>query len=451
MAAGALPAPGKTTAAYDAVTLLSLYVLLLLGLPSRLIFAPLGGAGTPAQVIAICLALWWLWDRLARSQPFQQRPQAVRRAMLIFVAAILSSYVAEMSRPVSGNEANSSGIGLLALAGWLGIVLICGEGIRSRARLDLLVRRVALGGGFVATLGIAQFVSGQAFTDLIQIPGLSMNNTLTSVLSRDGFVRPSGTALHPIEFGVAMSVLLPLALHVAMRRDQAGPIRRWFPVVAIAGSIPISISRSAILGTIVVLALLLPTWPRFTRRVAYVGITGLLGGVSVAVPGMIGTITRLFTGISQDDSARSRTDSYALAWEFITRSPFIGRGFMTFLPQYRILDNQYLGLLIDAGVVGVFALLGVFVTAIVLGLRRRRRSTDPATRSLAQSLAASVAAAAVCFAFFDAFSFPMLSGLTFLSIGLVAALEASEAPATHPTKRLSVKGGGRRARRPQQL
>ena len=100
----------------------------------------------------------------------------------------------------------------------------------------------------------------------------------------------------------------------------------------------------------------------------------------------------------------------------------MGRGFLTFMPQYRILDNQYLGLAIDTGLLGLLSLLGLFVVGMVVALRTRFRSSDPATRSLAQSLAASIAAAVASFALFDAFSFPMFAGLTFMMLGLAGCL-----------------------------
>src|SRR2546430_13733022 len=64
----------------------------------------------------------------------------------------------------------------------------------------------------------------------------------------------------------------------------------------------------------------------------------------------------LFTGISRDDSALSRTDSYAVAGAFISRAPLLGRGPATWLPPYRILDNQFLGSLIEIGVGGTTCL-----------------------------------------------------------------------------------------------
>ena len=142
----------------------------------------------------------------------------------------------------------------------------------------------------------------------------------------------------------------------------------------------------------------------------------------VTIPGLIGTITRLFTGISGDSSAQSRTDSYHIAFEFISRNPIVGRGFMTFLPAYRILDNQYLGLLIDAGILGLTSYLLFLASGIFTAIRVRRNSSDAAIRGIAQAFAASIASAAASFALFDAFSFPMAGGTIMFVMGLTGAL-----------------------------
>ena len=118
----------------------------------------------------------------------------------------------------------------------------------------------------VLTQQALQFVTGLEFTNWIQIPGLSANSQLVSVFDRGGFNRPSGTALHPIEFGTALTVLLPLCLHLAFHPGPLGRIRRWLPLVAIAVAVPLSISRSAILGAIVVLAIVMPSWSPRARR-----------------------------------------------------------------------------------------------------------------------------------------------------------------------------------------
>ena len=114
--------------------------------------------------------------------------------------------------------------------------------------------------------------------------------------------------------------------------------------------------------------------------------------------------------ISSDSSAASRTDSYGLAWDFIQRYPLTGRGYGTFLPSYRILDNQYLLSMIEIGFLGLVALLFVFLCALGCAAVARRHLSDPRRRDLMQSLFASILSVAVGFAFFDALSFPAVRG-----------------------------------------
>ena len=406
----------------DGTTFLTVYLVLVLVIPSRLVVGPLGSAGAPATILGMVATVWWCWHQMSQRRTFELRTQPVRRTMLIFGGAIVASFVAAQLRPISDAESSSADSGLLLILAFTGLLLVANDGIPNRDRLDVLVRRIALGVGLVAVLGLVQFATGQPFTDLLQIPGLQVNGNLVSVNERSGFVRPAGTAIHPIEFGTVLNLLLPLCLYVAAYPGPIGRFRRWFPVVAIALAVPISISRSAIVGAAIVLAFLIPTWSSRVRRLALVGIVVLAGLMFVAVPGMLGTITDLFSGISGDTSTQSRTGSYDLAYDFIARAPIVGRGFLTFMPQYRILDNQYLGLAIDTGLLGVFSLLALFVVGLVVALRTRFRSSDPATRSLAQSFAASIAVAMASFALFDAFSFPMFAGLTFMVLGLAGCL-----------------------------
>lgn len=406
----------------DAAWLLAAFVTLLLVIPANLTIAALGSIGTPALVAGLAALLWWFGAQMNREHSTLTPPQPVRRAMICFTIAVLFSYVAAAVRPIDGLELGAADRGLLLVASWLGIVLLTSDGLVGISRLEAPLRLLVLVGSAVAALGIAQFITQVPFVDVIQIPGLTPNNNLTSIYNRSGFTRAAGTSTHPIEFGVVLSMILPLALHFAFTDTHRNRLVRWFPVAVIAFAVPITISRSAIVGVAVALLVLLPSWSTPRRRISYVVIAATILAIFVTIPGMLGSLTRLFTGISEDGSARSRTDSYALALDFISRSPIFGRGISTFLPEYRILDNQYLGLLIEVGVVGTLALVGLFVVAIVSAVRSRRLTEDPRARSLAQSLAAMVAAGAFTFATFDAFGFPQAAGLMFLGIGCIGSL-----------------------------
>ena len=374
----------------------------------------------------MALLLWWTGQQLAVLGEREPAPHPVRTAFVIFAFAIGASYVAASTRPIEAVELRAADRGLLSLCAWAGVLLMADRGVTSRERLDSLLRRLVAVGGALASLGLIQYVTKRSLIDVIQLPGLTVNTDLVAVFSRNGYARPSGTATHPIEFGVVLAMILPLALHYAFHDCQRGLLRRWYPVAAIGLAIPISVSRSAVLGVMVVLALLLPTWERTRRRFAYGAVIVAVGAVYVAVPGLLGTFRNLFLGVGSDSSALSRTGSYDLALEFIARAPIFGRGFGTFLPAYRILDDQFLLSTIETGIVGTLALVLLFLSGFLTARRVRRLSKDPPIRDLAQSLAASIAAGALSFATFDSLSFPMVAGAMFLLLGCVGALKRLE-------------------------
>jgi O-antigen ligase len=404
----------------DAVTGLTAFLVLLVVIPSRLIFAPLGSAGTPAEVLGMVLFAVWLTVSVSSLGRREKHAEPIRIFAGLFVGAVLISYVAANSRAMFSADARAADSGLLLVCSWMGVLLMTMDRVPTRERLDVLLRRLVLLAGALATLGLLQFATKTPFTNYLQVPGLANNQTL-SVYGRGGLTRPAGTAAHPIEFGAVLTMALPIAMHYAMTDRHRSALRRWYPVLAMGFAVPISISRSAVLSLIVVLCFVLPTWTRAARRRAYAAILALSAAVYVMVPGLLGTITHLFTGISGDSSAQSRSGSFSLAYDFISRAPIFGRGFLTFLPAYRILDDQYLGLLIETGVVGLVAYLGLLVSGMVGGLRLRR-TANQIDGLLGVSLAASVASALASFALFDAFSFPMAASLSFLILGCVGAL-----------------------------
>lgn len=393
----------------------------LLLIPSRLVFAPLGSAGTVAQVTGLVLVVWWLQAQVMGR--WRKRLPLTGVAVLVYLASTLASYVAAVRRPIAPIEISAADRGLISALAYTGIVLALIDGIEARATLDVVLRRLVAFGGAIGLLGMIQFATGILFIDYIDIPGLTPNYALGGVDSRAGLNRPSGTAIHPIEFGAVLTMLLPLALHYALHDENRSALKRWAPVAAMAGSIGVCISRSALVSAFVVLVVLLPTWSPGLRRRAYVAVVGAGAVFYLLVPGMLGTIASLFVGIGGDTSAQSRTDSAAIALEFFPRSPLFGRGARTFLPSYRILDNQYLLSLIETGLVGVAALLFVVGAAVGCAYAARRRAADAATRSLAMSLIASIVTAAVSTSLYDAFSFPMAVTLFFVMVGAAGTLK----------------------------
>ena len=309
----------------DAVTVLTGYLVALIVIPSRLVLGPLGGAGAPATVVGLGCVLWWLFAQLARPVPSATGGQPVRAAAFAFVLAVLAGFVAACIRPIDPIEFSASAtLALVLLAGWSGVLLVANDGIPDLERLLTLVRRMVALGAAMAALGIVQFITHQPLVDRISIPGLVANHAGFGLTMREGFTRPAGTATHPIEYGAVVTMLLPLALGLAMGDHGRSALRRWAPVALMAACVPLSISRSALLACAVGSIVVIVSWPPRSRRIA-LGAT-MLGsvGVYLLVPGMLGSLLGLFTNIGGDSSAQSRTGSYSIAAEFVARSPSSG-------------------------------------------------------------------------------------------------------------------------------
>ena len=420
------PRPGPTPAfvalgRLDATSLLTLYVVALMAVPNRQVIGQLGGAGSPAGVVGLVCLMWWVGDQLRRPEPTGRGFQPVRAALLAFGFAVGASYVAATIRPIEAAELSTATLGLVLLAGWAGVALVANDGVASVARLLALVRRlVALGAG-MAALGIVQFATGQALVDRVVIPGLTANQGVAGLTMREGFSRPAATASHPIEYGAVITMVLPLALALAMADRERSALRRWLPVALLLACLPLSISRSTLLGGAIGLAVVVATWRPAERRLTALGLSVAGVGVYVAIPGMLGSLLGLFTRIGTDSSALSRTGSYDIAADFIGRAPVFGRGFSTFLPEYRILDNQYLGLVVETGFVGLAAFGALVVAGLVASRRARSTAPDLLTAQLATGLIGAVAAAATTLALFDGLSFSMTAGVLFLVLGLSGA------------------------------
>ncbi|GAA5081960.1 O-antigen ligase [Thermocatellispora tengchongensis] len=406
----------------DPVSVLTVFLITLLVLPARYIVGPLGGAGTPATVMAVLMLVWYALSTLSPRWTPLRGPQPLRHVILFFALALLAGYVAGTTRPLSADELNTADMALIQLAGWAGIALVTADGIAGMDRLEDIRHRLVIGAAFVASIGLIQFFTGIEPSRFLALPGL-VENGASMLFEREDFFRPMGTATHPIEMGMVLAMVLPLALHGALYGPERMRRRRWIMVVLIAVAAPMSVSRSALLGLAVALIVLLPVWPPAWRLRALL-ITGI--GVilmRLAVPGLIGTVLNLVTVIGEDDSTVARTDDYAEVVRAWAVRPFFGQGTGTYLPTiYRVLDNQYLLTLVEAGLVGLLALLALLCSGWMLARGARRASADPAARHLAQCLAASVAVAIFGFGTFDAFSFPMISNVLFLILGFCGAL-----------------------------
>lgn len=424
-------------ARFDIVTLVSAYLALLLFIPSSLVFSPLGAAGTPAALLSLLILLWYAASWLTGKVVPTGAGRPIRLAILAFALAVLASFVAAMTRAIPEAEALGAGRGLITVLSWSGLVVVLSQGVTRYEQIEIIMRRAVVFGSVIAIIEIFEFYTGINVTNYLQIPGLSFNNDYNTLLTRGIFFRPSSTAVDPIEFGVAMAILLPFALHQALDSARFSRVRRWLPVALIAFALPVTISRSAILGAAIVLLFLFPTWNPRQRRGFLIALLPGLAVVKVAAPHLLGTLASYFIGLfhaggvvngaveaGQGSESLTRIAAWSLNWPYISERPVFGRGWGTFIPfTYSWTDDMYLLILIEVGVVGLICLILLYLTGIQCAAAGRKKTHDPRRRNFGQALIAAIAVAIVTSATFDFLSFPMVSGLIFLVLGIAGAYD----------------------------
>ncbi len=389
--------------------------------PSRLKVAALGGVGAPATLVGLGLLFWWALHHTGRVEIESRNRHPIRIAAGLLGVCLLASFIVASTRPPAPLESSTALLGMISFLSWGGLLLVAHDGITTWESLERVLWRIVALTGVVAGVGAIQFITHQQLIDRLQLPGLVLTQSLGDLGARSGFSRPTGTSLHAIEFGAVLTMVLPIALTFAVYGRTRSATARWVPVALIGFAVAVSLSRSAIIGAVVGTLVVMAGWTTRAKLTAMVSMPVIAALLFLSVPGLLGAIAGMFTGLGGDDSARSRVDSYPVAFDFVGQYPWFGRGFGTFLPTYRILDNQWLLALIELGVIGTTALLALFVTAMVCGRAAVRAQQDPLLRQLAQATVAGVAVGTISNAFYDGLSFPMASAILFLEVGLCGA------------------------------
>ncbi|MBT2409887.1 O-antigen ligase family protein [Streptomyces sp. ISL-12] len=406
----------------DATAILTVYLVLAFFVPSNLALPALGGVGTPANVFALLGLLWYLATWLGGRILPAPGTRPVRIVMCLLGLAVLAAYLANSLRGSSHQEVLGADRGLIGFLVWVALVVLVSAGVRERGRLDVLMRRMVVMGSVVAAIGFYDFFAATNVADSIHIPGLRTSVAQVSVMDRGSFTRPRSTTAQPLEFGGMLAILLPFAIQQAFDpvRRHLPALRRWGPVLLIGGALPLTVSRTSVLGLLLVALVMVPRW-KPARRWAAIGIMAASVAVfKVLVPGLIGTITELFASFlsNSDSSTQARTVKYSAIVPYLKEHPLFGRGFGTFTPDlYFFTDNQYMLTAAETGLLGVVALFALFLAGIHHGGAVRRLARTDSDRELGQAFFASALVALVISATFDSLSFPMFAGIFFLTLG----------------------------------
>ncbi len=254
-----------------------------------------------------------------------------------------------------------------------------------------------------------------------------------------------GPTSQPLELAALLAMVLPFAVIGSI--DAATRRRRVLYTIAIglllAGGLATS-RKTSIVAPVGAILLLVAYRPRSVGR-ALLGLAFVLGVlVHFTSPGALGSVlTQLEPGhVNNVLSTTDRTARYDAVRPDLLTHPLLGRGYESYDPhKYRILDNEYLGLLITTGLLGALAYLGILLS-MMSAAHRTIRGPDRRRASLALAAFASVGVIALASALFDVLSFPHVPYLLFFLGAMILALR-EHSPATQPVRR--------RAARPRPL
>jgi hypothetical protein len=243
-----------------------------------------------------------------------------------------------------------------------------------------------------------------------------------------GRVTVYGSGGHPLEVATLLGMAMPFALVELLR---SGDMRRklWFGLavaILVAGALA-TVRKTAVVAPMASVLVLAAYRPRLVvRRLLPMGLVLLLL-VSMLTPGAAGSILNQLTNANNVRTTQDRTADYDGVAPDVTSHLLMGRGFQSYdHNKYRILDNEYLGLIVGVGALGLIAYLAMIV-ATMSAAHRPIMGRDPTRAQLALACSGAIAVFAVATLLFDILARAHVAYLFFLIGGLVAVLRAQQA------------------------
>ncbi|HMI70038.1 MAG TPA: O-antigen ligase family protein [Solirubrobacteraceae bacterium] len=253
-----------------------------------------------------------------------------------------------------------------------------------------------------------------------------------------------GPTIHPLAAAMMLSLVLPFAVMGLLRTED----RRAKVFYAVAAALMIGAAaatqrKTAFIVPAICLVVLTAYRPRMLLKRAPLGVL-LAVGIAVAAPGALaGVVDQLkpsaFTGVL---TTQDRISDYDAIRPEVINHPLFGRGYDSFdQKRYRILDNQYLTLVVNVGILGVLGYLGIMLSAFLLA-HRCARSYDPDRAWFGPAAASAVIGLTIGSALLDTLALPQLPYL-FCFLAAFATIHAKWLPSARTEWRQTLVGHGR--------
>ena len=416
-------------------TLVAYVILILLFLPIRRFTM---GGGLPFTLepyrllVALVLGAWLL--AILADPVVKWRKTGFEGPIIAFVVVAVASDAVNAGAIVGSGLTGAVLKQASIFASFLLVTMFVTSTITTRRQLDTMVKVLVVGGTLVAIAALVEWrTSSNLFNRLQVIPLLQIDpQAVLASDARGGRVRAYASAEHPIALGALLVLLLPQAVYLYRRSRQ--PL--WMGAAALLtfGALATGSRTAALMLAVLLVAFF---WMKRKETVRLLPmLLPLFVACQVLMPGTLGTFKAIIfpegSSVIAEQSGGSgagegRVADLGPTLQEWWRRPFLGQGFGTRVSgqsnpaqNSRILDNQWLGVLLEIGILGFLALIWLYVRAVRLLVRRSRNDATPYGWLLA-TFGAGLTAYAVGMLTFDAFAFIQVTFLSFVLLGLAGA------------------------------
>ena len=384
----------------------------------------------PYRIMVALVLLGWL-AALMLDPRVRGRKTGFERPIIVIAAAAFCSDVLNASFALSLESTVLKA--LTFLASFFFVLYLLVSVVKTQRDVDFVVKLLVLGGSLIGLLAIIEARTAyNVFDHLTRVlPFLTIHEAAPEI-ARGGRIRAMGPAEHPIALSAALALLIPLALYLAHTSR-----RRWWwvtPILLLLGTMATH-SRTGMVMLMMIALVYVWLRPQQTRRM-WPLTPLLLVTVHFAMPGTLGTLKDSFFpkgGLvaQQSTSAGScssggRLTDLAPSFKEASQKPLLGEGYGTRIVEGPgtnacILDDQWLGTLLEDGAVAVIGWMWLFCS-VVRRLGRAAKEDRSPRGWLLVGLAASMSGFAFGMVTYDAFSFVQVTFIMFILLGLSAVL-----------------------------
>jgi O-antigen ligase len=248
------------------------------------------------------------------------------------------------------------------------------------------------------------------------------------ILDSIGRKQVLGPGVQPLAVTTMLVMVMPFALIGLLNSTERR--NRWLYGIAIfvifAGSLATE-KKTGLVGAVAGLAVLFVYRPRQMVRLLPFGAL-MLVMVHLFTPGAIGGVVDQFnpSSLNRVNTVQDRVRDYDAVTPDLAHNPLLGLGWGGYdQKKHRILDNLYLTLAIEAGLLGVVAYLALLGTSFAFA-NRAARSGDQQRAPPGMAAAAAIVTVIVASGLLDFLSLPQLAYM-FCFIAAIAVVLGREA------------------------